>query len=171
MLQRDPRIIIRNVASTDYLASNTTLTATPAFHTGWYNYGSTDPQVTFTNIEEGTAEGGDTGLSGGTGDGRSVQKRAGTVTVNCWAGTREDMEGMGPGGGDLNPKSASYQMAREVARVLNANSGGTTNPDSGEQELLSLSADAGRSVVDTDAESAVYRQEVIARYTYVEEHE
>lgn len=168
MLRRDPKIIFRGIVSANYLAGNTPVTVTPRFHTGWYNLGSSDPQVTFTNVEESTVEGGETGHTAATGSGGASDVRAGTMLVNAWAGTRADMATVGTGGSSVNPKEASYQMAREVARILNNHHGGTVDPETGEQELNSIGADVGRDVVDTEGEQPVYRFELTGRYTYVE---
>lgn len=168
MLERDPKIILRNLVSTGYTVSNTPLASAPRFHTGWYNYGSSDPQVTFTNTEESTVNGGITGHTAGTGDGRASNVRAGTLLVNAWAGTREDMAAAGPDGSRVNPKDAAYQMAREVARILDDNNGGTQHPETGAPELNSIGVDPGRDEVDTEHGDAVFRYEITARYTYVE---
>lgn len=167
MLEEDPVVIVQDLIETNWDADNTPLTADPRVHTGWYDFGSPDPQVTVTNPEESTVGGGDTGITAGSGDGSAVQVRAGTILVNCWAGTREDMEGQGDGGADVNPKDAAYKMAREVHRILMANASGTDD-DSGNPQLTSLSADGIRRLVDTEPESAVFRYEVTARYTYTE---
>lgn len=166
MLENDPVTIVLDLLSTEWDQDNTPLGHDPTFHTGWYDYDSSDQQVTITNADEGTIGGGDTGLSGGTGAGSGAQVRAGFALVNCWAGTRDDCKGVGPSGEDVNPKEVAYKMAREAHRILLDNADGTTT-DAGEQELLSLSGDEARALVDTEPENAVYRYELTARFTYV----
>jgi len=161
MIQEDPVVTIHDLLSSNWDASNTPLASNPSIHTGWYDFGSSDPQVTITTPDEFTTGGGDTGHSAGTGSGGVAQVRAGTVQVDCWAGTREDLEGAGAGGSDVNPKDASYQMAREVHRIMQEHAGGASS------ELNSLGADDIRRLVDTDRTPVVYRHEVTVRYTYV----
>lgn len=169
MLDRDPKIIARNRVRDEWTKANTPLADDPRFHTGWYDYGSEDPQVTFTNAEESTVNGGDTGVTAGTGSGGTANVRAGTLLANCWAGTRDDCSDVGVGGARVNPKEVAYQLAVELANILDGR--GTTNPDTGDQELLSLAADGSRGVVDTDGEAPIYREEVTVRYTYAETKE
>lgn len=170
MLPRDPKIIFRNVIRSNWNADNTPLADDPRFHTGWYDYGSSDPQVTFTNTEESTVDGGDTGHTGGTGDGGVADVRAGTLLINAWAGTRDDMATAGPGGSRVNPKAASYQMAVEINRILGENADGTLHPDTGDPELNSIGGDEGRELVDTGPDNAVFRYEVQGRFTYAQEY-
>lgn len=166
MIAEDPIVIIKDLLVNNWNAGNTPLASDPSIHTGWYDFGSADPQVTVTNPDEFTVGGGETGHTGGTGDGGVSQARAGTVLANCWSGTREDMEGAGSGGSDVNPKDAAYQMAREVHRIMQANATGTTDSN-GKPQLNSLGADDVTRIVDTDRDPAVYRYEVTIRYTYV----
>lgn len=167
MLDEDPIIVVRDLLSQSWESANTPLANDPRIHTGWYDYGSSDPQVTVTNSEEFTAEGGDTGYTAGTGDGGVAQVRVGTILVNCWAGSRDDLEGAGTDGSDVNPKDAAYQMANEVHRIMSNNADGTTD-DSGNRQLNSLSADDARRLVETDETPTVFRHEVTVRYTYVD---
>lgn len=166
MIENGPIVIVKNLLVTGWDATNTPLADAPRFHTGWYDFGSSDPQVTVTNPESSVVNGGDTGQTAGTGDGGVSQVRAGTVLVNAWAGTRDDLEGAGTNGGDVNPKDAAYQMAAEVHRIIQSNAQGTSTA-TGDPELTSLGADATRRVVDTDVDPVVYRYEVTVRFSYV----
>lgn len=167
MLSEDPVIIIRDLLDNNWTTGNTVLANKPDIHTGWYDYGSSDPQVTVTNPEESTVGGGETGHTAGTGAGGVSQIRAGTVLVNCWAGTREDTKGAGSGGSDVNPKEAAYDMAGEVHRIAQANATGTTDSN-GNRQLNSLGADPVRRVVDTEKDPVVYRYEATVKFTYGE---
>jgi hypothetical protein len=65
-------------------------------HTGWWDASKDDPQVTVTSEEEGTLDGGDTGITGIKGNGSGyVQHRNGTVLVDCWAGSQDDYDNRG----------------------------------------------------------------------------
>lgn len=167
MIDEDPVLIIKDLLVNNWDANDTSLADAPRIHTGWYNYGSSDPQVTITNPDEFTVGGGNTGISAGTGDGGAAQVRAGTVTVNAWAGTRDDMEGVGDGGSNLNPKDAAYSMAKEVHGIIQNNADGTLD-DGGNRQLNSLGADEARRIVDSNDDGpAVYRYEVTVKYTYI----
>jgi len=168
MLDREPNLIVRDLVRADWDVSNTPLASSPRFHTGWYDYASSDPQVTFTNVEESTLDGGRTGVTAISGDGGTALIRAGTLLVNAWGGTRDDLRGAGSGGVDVNPKAAAYQMAREAARIIDANSGGTTDAN-GNPQLASLAADGAVSRVDPNPDKTVFRYEVTGRYTYAEQ--
>ena len=165
MLEREPNLIVRDLVRDDWKTANTPLADPPRFHTGWYDYGSGGPQVTFTNVEESTLNGGVTGITAISGTSGTAVVRAGTLLVNAWAGTRTDLEAAGSGGSSVNPKDAAYKMACEVARILAANATGTRDTN-GNSELMSLAGDAAVSRVDTNPDEAVFRYEVTARYTY-----
>lgn len=166
MLSQDPIEIIYDLLRNNWDNSNTVLADDPKFQTGWYDYGSSDPQVSVTNSDEVVMDSGLTGHSGGTGGGGAAQYRAGHVLVNCWAGTYEDMSDAGSGGSAVSPKEASYDMAGEVHRIVQSNASGTTDGN-GDKQLHSLGASDVRRIVDNEVEPAVFRYEVTVNYTYL----
>lgn len=165
MLDEDPIIIVRNLLINNWNSNNTVLADDPKIHTGWYDFGSSDPQVTVTDTEEGVMDGGVTGHTAGTGNGGVVQYRVGQMLVNCWAGTYEDMEGQGANGSDVSPKAASYDMANEVHRIMQENASGTTD-DSGNKQLHSLSTTDAQRMADDNRDPTIFRYQTIVEYTY-----
>jgi hypothetical protein len=157
-------VALRDLLSAEWTPGNTRLSDAPRVHTGWYDTGSSGQQVTVTNPEGGVVNGGDTAATGG-GAGGASQVRAGTVLVNCWAGSREDCRGVGDGGRDVNPKSAAYSMAVEAHRIVQSSADGRDTDGDGVPEYPALGADTARRVVDTDDGTATYRYEVTVRYT------
>lgn len=165
MLDEDPLVTVRKILVENWDEDNTVLADVPRFQTGWYDFGSDDPQVTITNSDEGVVEGLHTGQTAATGAGGVHQIRSGMMLVNCWSGTYDDMQGMGDGGEDISPKQAAWDMAKEVHRIIQENASGTTDED-GNQQLQSLGAEDIRRIVDTDRDPAVFRYEVTVLYTY-----
>lgn len=170
MLDEDPQIIVYDLLNNNWDESNTVLADPPKFQTGWYDHGSSDPQVSITNAEEGVIQGGSTGQTAGTGGGGVAQYRTGQILVNCWAGTYDDMEGKGSGNSDVSPKEAAYDMAAEVHRILQANGSGTTD-DQGNKQLHSLAASDARRLVEDERDPSVFRYEVVAEYSYATKSE
>lgn len=165
MLAEEPTVTVRNLlAGATWDSSVTLLADAPRVHTGWFDYASGQQQVTVTNPEESTVNGGETGITAGTGDGGVAKVRAGTMLVNGWAGTRDDCEGAGTASNpNPNPKSVAYGLAREIDRIVTENAGGGTS------DLNSLSVDPAQLRYDRDDDSAVvYRYELTVRYTYAE---
>lgn len=163
MIDADPALTIRDLLTTEWDATNTSLADAPTINTGWFDYGNGDPQVTISNKNEFTIGGGDTGHSAGTGDGRAVQVRAGTLLVNGWSGTREELRGAAGDGSDINPKQMSFELGREIHRILQSNAS--------DDAFQSLGADAVRGIPETDAADFVHRHEVTCKYTYIDRAE
>lgn len=170
MLAEEPNVIVKDIVSPLFdetevgLESGTTV----RHHTGWYDFDGGGPQVTYTNTSMGVVNGGQTGFTGGSGDGGHVKVWAGTFFLNCWAGNRNELSGLGTGGTTPNPKSLAYKMAVHVASILDDYAEGTTD-DSGNRELSSIGVDTPAMRVATDEEvPAVYRYELTIRFTYKE---
>ena len=159
MTDVDPVLLIRNLLISEWVHENTSLSDTPRIHTGWYDYASGNPQVTVTNTSETVIGGGDTAISAGTGSGGQVQIRTGIALVNSWSGERDKLRGEGPDDEDVNPKQLAFEFRKEVTRILNNND---------IEEFNSIAADGFDSFADTDGSDIIFRQEVPARYTYVE---
>lgn len=166
MIEREPVVIVRDLLVGEWDASNTAYPNQPRVHTGWYDMGSPNPQVTVTNPNEGPTGGGDTGYTHMDGAGGVGQLITGTCLVNGWAGTREDLEGEASDGSDINPKVLAWDFAKEIARILSDYASGTNDPNSGDLELSFVAPGEARRMVDTDPENAVFRYEVTARYGY-----
>lgn len=154
----DPKIQLRDLLLDEWNTSNTSLSDRPRVHTGWYDYKNPVPQVTITNKEESTVNGGDTGISAGTGTGKPAQHRAGTILVNGWSGTREELRGEGPNDTDINPKQMAYELGKEIVRI-------TLNYDI--DDFLSIAPDTVRELADSDAPEIVFREECVIRFVYV----
>lgn len=159
MIDTDPVILIRDMLQANWDVSNTDLSEQPRIHTGWYDYDAGTPQVTVTNPNEFVVNGGLTGISAGGND-KPVQRKAGTVLVNGWSGTREKLKGEGPNGDDINPKKMSHQLGKEINRVMLSN---TTNV------VNSIAPDSVQGSVEDEGPEIVFRHEVTVRYTYVED--
>lgn len=169
MLDEDPVIIVYDLIRNNWNNANTPLGSDPKFSTGWYDYGSSDPQITVTDSEEGVVQGGITGHSASTGDGGVAQYRNGILLVNCWGGSYDDLTGAGPNGEDVSPKDAAYQMANEVHRIMQDNASGTSDSN-GNKQLHSLGADATRRIVEEEADPSIFRHEVTVLYTYLDKN-
>lgn len=166
MLEREPNVIIRGILASEWDSTSYGVASNPPISTGWYDLDGGGPMVTVTNAEMGVVNGDVTGVTGSSGDGGISRVYTGTCLVNCWAGTRADCEGIAVGGGNLNPKTVAWRMARHADDILVQQARGTTN--AGDPELRSLAPDQPRQLVNTDHEPAVYRYELTARFTFAE---
>lgn len=163
MIDEEPDKIIYDLLRTNWKSGNTTYSSDPKFQTGWYDFGSSEPQVSITNPGSSVVNGGNTGISAVTGQGGVAQRHAGTVTVNCWSGTFQDSRSAGAG----NPKKAAFQLAREAKRIILENANGTFT-DSGERQLQTLgTGDISRQQEDGN-DPVVFRYELMVLYTHVD---
>lgn len=166
MIDKDPTLIVRDILLNNWDTTNTaygtdlSTTDPPRIHTGWYDFGRGGPQVTVTNPDSFVVGGGETGYSGGTGAGEPVQVRAGTLLVNGWSGTREELKGTASDGSDVNPKQMAFELGKEVWRI-------TKNHASGTAELETVGPDNVRGLVEDEAPEVVFRREVTVKYTYI----
>lgn len=155
--------IVYDLLKSEWNTSNTTYSSAPTFQTGWYDYGGSEPIISITNPDTNVVSGGDTGITGVTGDGDAAQQIAGSVLVNTWVGTTEDTREANAG----NPKNASFLMAQEVRRIMLDNATGTTTSSGGKQ-LLSLGPGSARLLTEDNEDPAVYRYEVTVLFTHVD---
>ena len=155
----DPKLTVLDELEARFDPSNTPLADAPAMHTGWYNYASGGFQISISNFEHSTVDGGLTGITASSGDGHMTKHRAGTGLVNVW-GRREDAKNAGPNGDDVPVKDAIYEVAREATDVID-----TT--DLSGKWLATLAVDDGESSTDPESyEDPVYRYELTVRYAW-----
>lgn len=163
MLNEEPDKIIYDLLRTEWNVANTTYTNDPKFQTGWYDYGSDEPQVSVTEPGHSVVDGGDTNISAITGSGGVVQRLLGTVLVNCWSGTFQDTRSAGAG----NPKNAAFQMAQEARRILLGNAQGTRKPD-GSRQLWTIAPGEARRRTEDDEDPTIFRYEVTTAFVHVD---
>lgn len=155
---RDPKLVLRDLIrdSIDTDAFPVSVSSDD-IHVGWYDAGKSYPQISVSNVEESPFGGGRTGYGAIHGDGSGpIQFINGTVTVNCWGGSRDDYDATG-----LQQKQA-HEMGDEVRRIVTSH----YNPDG---EIDSLSVRSTSDVVDTESDPTTHRVEVIVQYTYTRE--
>ncbi|WP_254535234.1 hypothetical protein [Halomarina litorea] len=150
----DPNVVLRDVLRSNWDASATSVANAPVFHTGWYDRDGDMPCITITNMDEGPYRGGVTGLTGLDGEtGKGRQRLSGFALVNCVAGTRDDCEGIGTSGNDVNPKIVRNDLFEQASQIL---------LDESPVEFRSLAPGDSRDIVDTDDGPAVFRTELRA---------
>lgn len=115
-----PELDIQGILRRHWEADATSLGEAPEIHTGEYDRGDGDvPVITITDGTEGPINGGQTQYSGidGGGDG-GMQRLGGARTVDCVAGSYDDLENADPNGGNLNPKQLRWEMYDHAAQLL-----------------------------------------------------
>jgi hypothetical protein len=105
----EPKEAAEIILRDEWDASNTSISSAPAIHTGNYDQGSEDPQVTITTVSETAPGAGTTGISAQTGGGALVQDSVGRLQIDCWSDRQEALP---------NPKQLTREMAEEVRRIL-----------------------------------------------------
>lgn len=171
MLEDEPLVTIRNLIRDEWATGDVVIPAPGAlewqdFSTGWYDRGSGGQQITVSNPTEDVVEGGETGYTAGTGDGGTANAVVGSCLVSCWPGTREECEGIGPNGEDVNPKSLAYAYAKEASRILRRYPDGPPGT-----EFNSLGTPGASREPDDEGPQIIYRWQMRAVYTYGERHE
>lgn len=153
MMDKDIKLVIRDLLTNQWDATETVLDSQPDIHTGWYDYDAGTPQVTITNVNHFTIGGGNTGLNAmPSGSGQTPDKRTGTILVNAWSGTRENVS--------QNPKKIAYSLTKHIDDIIGKNTTGHTH-------INSLATESVREIVEEDAPEVVTRREITARFTYV----
>lgn len=111
---------IQAVLRRNWQDSATVYGATPTIDTGEYRRGDESlPAIVITGGEEGPISGPDTGYSAIDGDGGGgMQRMNGGLTVECVAGTYDDLEDAGPSGESLNPKELRWELYSHMAQLL-----------------------------------------------------
>lgn len=115
-----PTLEIQHILRTYWEAGETVYGQVPSITTGEYRRGDTrPPAVTITGADEGPLAGSNTGYMSMDGaGGGGIQKISGAVSVNCVAGSYDDLEGAGPSGQNLNPKQLREQLYQHAAQLL-----------------------------------------------------
>jgi hypothetical protein len=153
----DPTLTVLQVVDTNWDGGPQGLADKPELQTGWYDRSQKLPAVTFTNKDETPLGGGNTPYYGTDGrTGKGMIRYSGYVLVDAVAGTRDDCEGVGTNGEDLNPKQVRQSLYDHVAGILiDAQRSG---------ELFDLGPGAGNDIVDTDGGPASFRTQFRAQY-------
>lgn len=159
MLPTPPKLEARDLLRREWNAANTVLANDPRIHTGWFDWNNPVPQVTVTNRSEFVIEGGDTGVTAGTGNDGDVQKRAGTFLVNGWSGSRDALEGKGDSGTSPNQKQVAYDLAKEAHRI-----GVQFEPS----QFHSFTISDIQDIPETEESETVFREQCTGQYTYVQ---
>lgn len=115
-----PELEIQALLRNNWEDSATVYGATPTIITGEYRRGDTSvPAITIAGGEEGPISGPDTGYSAIDGDGGGgMQRMNGGLTVECVAGSYDDLVDAGPANEDLNPKEVRWQLYSHMAQLV-----------------------------------------------------
>jgi len=158
--------LIRNeFDKTKVTLHGTTLGERPEIHTGRHSRSQLTPAIAIHSQDEGVVDGGTTGATAFKGDGSGggvMQIRSGTLTVNIVAGTREDTEGLGANGADLNPKALRGALDDHIQTILIENYSMPPDP------LRTVSPGDTRDIERTSDEEDVrpeYIRQLPAAYT------
>lgn len=116
-----PELAIQSILRTHWDPSATSYDGTPTINTGEYRRNDTTvPLIAITGGSEGpVAAGPETGYTAMDGSGGGgLQRISGAVTVDCVAGSYDDLVGAGPNGEDLNPKQLRWDLYSHAAQLL-----------------------------------------------------
>lgn len=115
-----PELEIQAVLRTQWQDGATAYGDAPEIKTGEYRRGDTPvPVIAISGGEEGPISGPETGYSAidGAGGG-GMQRMNGGLSLDCVAGTYDDLAGAGPNGEDLNPKQVRWQLYSHAAQLV-----------------------------------------------------
>lgn len=115
-----PELIIQSILRQHWDVSETSLTAPPTINTGEYRRGDMPvPAITITGGDEGPIAGVQTGYSAMDGaGGGGIQRLSGAVTVDCVAGSYDDLVRAGPSNTALNPKQIRWELYQHAAQLM-----------------------------------------------------
>lgn len=116
-----PELAIQDILRTHWDPSATVYGQVPTINTGEYRRGdSTVPVIAITGGDEGPIGGGpESGYAAMDGSGAGgIQRVGGAVTVDCVAGTYDDLSSAGPNGEALNPKQLRRELYDHAAQLL-----------------------------------------------------
>lgn len=160
---KDPKISFRHLIQNNWDKNETSYDGVPEMHTGWYDRNSGGPQITFTNTDEVTANAGDTGITAINNSGGISQVKRGTILINCWSGTREELENQGFANEDINPKKLAFEMKELTVDIVEDHADGVFG---GTERFNTVGINRVTDIPDTEDEFR-QRYEVQPVYTYV----
>ena len=158
----DAKLEIKSILINNWDSTATSYGQVPPIRSGWFERETNHPAIAVTSKDEGPT-GGDTGFYAMSGAGNGgVQKISGTVTIDCVAGTANELRGAGPNGEDLNPKQLREEMHQHAAQILVNQQ---TNTD-----LLFVSPGESQEIEEqtssSDPGDVLYRTQLRAKYQY-----
>lgn len=100
--------------------AETSLASPPVINTGEYRRGDMPvPAITISGGDEGPLVGSQTGYTAMDGaGGGGLQHITGAVTVDCVAGSYDDLVTAGPSGVALNPKQIRWELYQHAAQLM-----------------------------------------------------
>ena len=113
----DPIVEVVTLIDREFDYTNTALGSRPEIHTGTWDRDQRLPAVAVPSSTDSIITPGETEATAYDGEGGFYQRHAAEVTVQCVAGTRDDLRGAGPNGENLNPKQIRAQLQQEVYRI------------------------------------------------------
>lgn len=116
-----PELEIQKVLRSNWDPAATVYGKQPTIDTGDYRSSdATVPVISITGGNEGPIQGspssGYSAMDGGGAGG--IQQISGAVTVDCVAGSYDDLAGAGPNGEDLHPKRLRWEMYSHATQLL-----------------------------------------------------
>lgn len=116
-----PELAFQSILRSHWDPSETGYDGVPVINTGEYRRNDTPvPLISITGGSEGPVLAGpETGYTAIDGSGRGgIQRISGAVTIDCVAGSYDDLVGAGPNGEDLNPKQLRWEMYAHATQLL-----------------------------------------------------
>lgn len=155
-----PETLVQDLLESEWKSGNT-FGFTPDIHYGWFDEETTNPEVTVSQSEGSTVDGGQTGYESINQNGVPGQEFAGTVPVNVWS-RRSDMSGPNTD----NPRQYNYQATEEIKRIIKANADKPTNPNTGNQPVEVIAPLSREAFVETERRKVVFRYLVEIGFNY-----
>lgn len=115
-----PELQIQALLRTTWEKDATVLGEQPEIDTGSYDHSVDEaPKIAITEGDEGPIGGGDTGYTAANGAGKGgTQRVGGARTVDCVAGSVDDLRGAGPDGEDLHPQQLRWDLYHHTTQLL-----------------------------------------------------
>lgn len=146
----DPLLEFKDLFETNWNAANTVLSSAPYIHTGWYENGSDEPQLTITSPEEQEATGSPTGWTGIGGDGSGPTRQVdGTAYGNVWCNENQSAH---------NPKQVVWDLRQEALRIV------FDNVESTQWQFIALGE--VQKIVEDDQDPVMHRYELPLGYYF-----
>lgn len=159
-----PELEFQSVLRQHWSNDSISLSEPPRITTGEYRRGDTPlPIITIIGGNEGPQVGSDTGYSAMDGSGLgALQRVGGAVTIDCVAGTYDDLVQAGESGIALNPKQVRWELYDHAAQLLvdYQHETGLKTVSPGEANSITESVGSGDNV------TYEFRTQFRARYQY-----